>query len=168
MKRFLLKLRRCQKGLTLVELLVTLIIGSLLIVGISTIYIQIIRITKDSSNHMTALRQVQVAGHWVSMDTQGARDFDFSVDPWELTIYWDDINGIEYNAIYRISEQGILTREYYTSGSLAGTAQIAENLVPADTIYDLSLAHGVEFRVTAQVSNITETRAYRVLPRLMQ
>jgi prepilin-type N-terminal cleavage/methylation domain-containing protein len=168
MKRFLLKLRGCQKGLTLVELLVALAIGSLLIVGISTIYIQIIKITKDSSNHMTALRQVQVAGHWVSLDTQGAKDFDFSADPWELTIYWDDINGIEYSSVYRISEQGVLTREYYNAGILAGTAMIAESIVPAETVYDLTLAHGVEFRVTAQVHNITETRAYRVLSRLLQ
>ncbi len=155
-----------QKGLTLIELLVTLIVGAILIVGVSATYIQIVRVTAKSNNHMLALRQIQTAGHWVSLDTQMADDAAFVAEPWSLTLNWQEMTGIERRSVYQIGENGTMQREHYIDDVLQGTFLVAEHLVAAETVYDLSFANGVEFRVMAAVNNVTETRAFRIVSRL--
>jgi prepilin-type N-terminal cleavage/methylation domain-containing protein len=60
------KLKKDQKGLTLLELIIAIAITSLITGGIGTIVYQIYTSSARSSNHMVAVREVQDTGYWVS------------------------------------------------------------------------------------------------------
>jgi hypothetical protein len=60
------KLKKGEKGLTLLELIIGIAITSLIIGGITLSVDQIFTGSTRSSNHMVAVRQVQEAGYWVS------------------------------------------------------------------------------------------------------
>lgn len=57
-----------QSGLTLIELVVTLALFSVIMLGVSVTFWQIMTVTAYSSNHIQAVRQVQNAGSWISRD----------------------------------------------------------------------------------------------------
>jgi hypothetical protein len=60
------KLKKGEKGLTLLELIIGIAITSLIIGGITLSVDQIFTGSTRSSNHMVAVREVQDAGYWVS------------------------------------------------------------------------------------------------------
>ena len=67
------KLNKDQRGLTLVELLIAILLTGLITGGITMTIFQVFNLNTRTSNHMTAVRQVQHAGFWVSPDVQMAQ-----------------------------------------------------------------------------------------------
>jgi len=63
-----------QKGFTLVELLIVIAITGLIAGGLTTTIMQVMTMSHHTSNRMTAVRQVQQAGFWISPDVQMARN----------------------------------------------------------------------------------------------
>ncbi len=61
-------IKRDQRGFTLIELLVVLAIVALIAIAATTTTFQVLAGTKRSNDHMTAIRQVQNAGYWISHD----------------------------------------------------------------------------------------------------
>lgn len=81
-----------EKGFTLVELLVAIPIMGLLGLVIGGVLIQLLR-SDDMIQHMSAVRQVQVAGDRVSQDGVQAQHVIFSTanitsDNWSLNMRW--------------------------------------------------------------------------------
>jgi len=64
---------RSQKGFTLLELLITVAISGLIISSLGSSIYQIITVTQSGNDRMTAIHELQNAGHWVSLDGQMAR-----------------------------------------------------------------------------------------------
>ncbi len=62
------KWRRNSPGFTLVELMVAMAVGSFVMGGVFTIWTQLFHVTAVNSNYMTAFRQVQNGGDWISRD----------------------------------------------------------------------------------------------------
>jgi prepilin-type N-terminal cleavage/methylation domain-containing protein len=62
-----------QKGFTLPEVLITVAITGLIIGVLGTAVYQIITVTESGNDRMTAIHELQNAGHWVSLDGQMAR-----------------------------------------------------------------------------------------------
>lgn len=87
-----------QLGFTLVELMLAMAISGVIIGGISTTIYQVVIGNLRTGNHMTAVRQVQEAGYWVSHDahmTQNVELADVSVDDpdgtrFPFTLTWVD------------------------------------------------------------------------------
>ena len=67
MKRLKLKSTN-QRGFTIIELLVTITIAALIGTAITTAFLQTFMLNARDSSHMTIVRQVQSAGHWLSQD----------------------------------------------------------------------------------------------------
>ncbi len=57
-----------QAGITLVELIVGIALFSVIMLGISLTFWQILTVTATSSNHIQAVKQIQNAGIWISRD----------------------------------------------------------------------------------------------------
>ncbi len=61
-----------QRGFTLPELLITVAITGLIVSFLGVAIYQIITVTGSGNDRMTALHELQNAGHWVTLDGQMA------------------------------------------------------------------------------------------------
>ena len=97
-----------QRGFTLIELLVVIAITAVISGGISTGIVQVINGNTRSSNHMTAVGQVQVAGYWVSHDSQMAQSSSVNASAangFPLTLSWVDWeSGSDCEIVYSLHD----------------------------------------------------------------
>jgi len=89
-------IKRDQRGFTLIELLVVVAIIALITGAATTTTFQVLTSTKRSNDHMTAIRQVQNAGYWISNDALMAESVVVDDDPETaeivefITLNWTD------------------------------------------------------------------------------
>ncbi len=72
----LVKMRRIargESGLTLIELMVAVAILGIIMVGIGSAFVQTLRVTTASNNHLQAINYTQNAGVWIVRDGQQAQ-----------------------------------------------------------------------------------------------
>lgn len=78
-----------QMGFSLAELMMALAIGSIVAGGVTMSVFQVFGGHIRTSNHMTAVRQVQDAGYWVSHDAQMAQNVAMGAPSGSLfTLAW--------------------------------------------------------------------------------
>ena len=153
-----------QMGFTLVELMLAIAITGVITGGITMTIFQVFDANVRTSNHMTAVRQVQNAGYWVSRDAQMAQDIVTGDDPATpgvtefLTLTWTDYNGDGHQVTYTL-EGAELWRNYDGQRSL-----VAQHIDPTGTTCDFA-GGKLTFTVTATVEEQSETRIYEVTPR---
>ena len=164
---------RNTQGFTLIELMIALFIASLLIVGSSMAFAQTMRITAASQDHMLLVRQLQTAGYWVDHDSMMSMDAFWQSPsdtlPWQLTLSWEDVTrAYQYESVYTINEKAEFVRDYYINDMLQNSIVIATDIIsdPAQTYYDTTVAYGADFRITAEIGGIVESRDYNILSRL--
>jgi prepilin-type N-terminal cleavage/methylation domain-containing protein len=161
------KLKKDQRGLTLIEL-VMVIAAIALITGATTMSIMDMFNTNiRTSNRMTAVRQVEYAGFWVSPDVQMANNV--STEPEFLKLSWiewetNDLHEVIYTLEDMSGGLKKLQREHYIDSDLDSTIVVAEYIDPDQT--SCVWAGGeLIFTVTAAVGTQSETRQYAVKPR---
>ena len=91
-------IKRNQKGITFVELLIVLPIIGIIVAAASGVTIQLIQ-SNATSAHMSALRQVQTAGYWVSRDSLQAQSVVTEASSgFPLTLSWGSgAHEVEYS-----------------------------------------------------------------------
>jgi len=111
-----------QKGFTALELLVALLIGALVAGGITAAIFQVVLGSARTNNHMTAVRQVQSAGYWISHDAQMAQTVVLARDDdgFPLTLSWKDWDGTANTITYTI-EDGDLKRTHVAGSQTTET-----------------------------------------------
>lgn len=86
--------RSTESGFTLIEMLISLGLFAIVLVGISAAYIQTLEVIAASKNHIQAINYAQNAGVWIVRDGEQAKTV-ISDDPTTptvtevLTISWD-------------------------------------------------------------------------------
>lgn len=182
---------RGQRGFTLIEMLVVVVLIGIIAAGIAMTISQVMAVNSRTSSKMVALRQVQQAGDRVSKDVLQASGVnpdsaDGTGFPLELTIpYWtyNATGGLEmsqYKVVYKLVEDE-LRREYYSdiNGEPDFTTIVAQYIIRFDpdtleikTSFRLDESDGgggstvaYIFEVTASVGLYTETREYEIKPR---
>ena len=163
------RLHKDQRGLTIVELLVVIILTGLITAAVTTTFFQVFDMNTRTANHMSALSQVQQAGKLVSEDLLEAQAIDPDPTGGEfLILSW---NGTAVHEITYTLEDGELWRSETIGGGAATTTRVAEHIDPDQTSIDPSVACqfpncGVyEFTVTATVGEESEQRVYTIKPR---
>jgi len=175
------KLKKDQRGFTLIELLIAILLTGLITGGITMTIFQVFNLNTRTSNHMTAVRQVQNAGFWVSPDVQMAKNVTTGGSPGVLlTLTWTAPGtGDEHEVIYTLEDMSggfqILWRAHKKNSVLESTTKVAEYIDPAETSCDCNCADCdcesesddlvLTFKVTANVGGQSETREYEVKPR---
>jgi len=161
-----------QRGFTLIELMIAIAITGIITGGITMTIFQVFSGNARSSNHMTAVRQVQNAGYWISHDTQMAQNVvpDPGDTGFPLTLTWSDWDsGDVHQVIYTLLVDNKLQREHYTNLNLDATTIVAEYIDPDETscVWDDGTGT-LTLTVTATVGGwqpASETRVYEVIPR---
>ena len=164
------KLKKDQRGLTLLELMLVIAATALIAGGITMTIMNVFNTNLRTSNHMVAVSQVEHAGFWVSPDGQMALSVNASGGSgFPLTLTWVEggTNDV-HEVIYTLEDMPVglkrLQREHYIESELDFTIVVAEYIDPAQT--SCVWAGGeLTFTVTATVGTQSETREYEIKPR---
>jgi prepilin-type N-terminal cleavage/methylation domain-containing protein len=163
-------IQRDQRGLTLVELVIAILLAGIVTSGITMTIFQVFNMNSRTSSHMIAIRQVQHAGKQVSQDLLQAQDVvPGGSSGFPLTLDWTDWYDAQHEIVYTLEdmpsgELKILRREHYINLSLNSTTNVAEYIDPYQTSC-VPAGGAFNFTVTANVGGQSETRVYEVMPR---
>lgn len=174
------RIKTGQKGFTLIELLVAIPIAALVMLAASGVLIQLVHSSRASAQ-MNAIRQVQMAGTWISRDGLQAEAVTIaSGNGFPCTFVWHDYNvanAPKHTAVYSLVPSGSgtlvqLQRQETVEGTTPTTTTqiVARNLVSAGNATALSWTDsfaktGLRFQVVSTVGQETESRTYDVTPR---
>jgi len=172
-----------QKGLTLVELLIAMIVGAMIAGAVVASMFQLFTVSDRNSDYAAAFTQVQNAGYWVSHDAVQAQEVWDEDDPGApvvgfLILEWVDWGGDAHRIVYTLEDaSGGLKELKRTTYSFDenGDPQLEETIVVAQyiqyidndpTITSSIWGEGVlTLKITAQVGDQTVKRTYKVEPR---
>ncbi len=160
----------CQRGFTLIELIIGLAVSGVLALAVSLLFYELLTVNASSSNHITAILQVQNAGYWISRDAAGAQTIVEDNNPESsefLTLRWQDWDGVDYESFYYFNGHQLRRSFTVAAGAPTDTA-VAEYIDYEATTFVSSGASWV-LTVKATVGGFpwpaSETRTYEVLPR---
>lgn len=168
---------RDERGFTLVELMVAIVLSTFVMLGGGEMLRQMIVASSHNADGTIAVIQVQNAGFWVSQDAVQAQTvplcFDPATDPQKrlLTLGWTDwdstVHSITYSMVDTTDELGRSMWDFMRYDNITDeTIRIAELLDPAGTSCTWNAVDGLlELTVTAKVDNETETRTFEIQPR---
>jgi len=170
-------IQRDQRGLTLVELLIAILLAGIVTSGITMTIFQVFNMNSRTSSHMVAIRQVQHAGKQVSQDLLQAQGVDLGGGSgFPLTLAWTDWDDAQHEIDYTLEDMagGLkkLQRSHSVNGGEPTVILVAEYIDLAETSCVCNCVDGCDcdnlvltFTVTANVGGQSETRVYEVTPR---
>ena len=154
-----------QKGFTLIELALAMAIGGMIAGAVTMTIFQVVDSSGRTSNHVTAVRQAQSAGYWVSKDVQMAQVVTTEDDPdgLPLVLNWTEWDGTVNVVTYSL--QGTeLIRDH--NGESNPVAQFIESADVSPRPYvGGKLTFTVTVTVGAGSAAQPETRTYEIIPR---
>ena len=160
-----------QRGFTLVEALVAMAIASSITGAISTGIYQVFTSHVQSTAHMTAIKQVENAIHWLSRDVQQAQVLDLGPDSgFPVNLTWVNWDGVVEQVTYTLVGDE-LERAYSTGGGPV-TNVVARHIDSDSAETNLQFIDGVfTFKITASVAGsrpALESRVGEIMPRAAQ
>jgi prepilin-type N-terminal cleavage/methylation domain-containing protein len=168
-----------ERGFTLIEILVALVIAAVLAIGVLVALAQINKVDYICNSKVIAVKQVENAIHYINRDIQQAQKIEVDgTDYWiRLTwVSWDD--GSTTQIIYKVDNNQNLTRQesvtlggststtttnvarYIDSGSKSIT-EPDTGLTPPEKSWTVQLTSSY----TSGSKTATETREIKVIPR---
>lgn len=90
-----------QAGYTLIEMIMVIAILGLITVAITQTVAHSVRISSHGADSMTAIKQVEAAFHWISIDAQQAQKIEPGLNTgFPLNIYWKEWDGTQHFVKY--------------------------------------------------------------------
>lgn len=185
-----------QRGFTFVELLVVLAVTSIIAATVSMVVFQLLAVNARNSAHMTAVKQVENAVHWISRDASmaqavtpasGAEEYPEGTG-FPLALTWTDWHtGHKHEVIYHLADgnqpsslnRQVVIKDENGNETFSATTTVARHVVvdPAGTEVSDSgsgdnggsggLHLAITFAVDAGWQQASETRVITIHPRSM-
>lgn len=168
-----------EKGFTLIELLISISIISATIAAAGAAIYQMMSNTQRNADHMTAVRQVENAGAWISRDAQMALSANGTEDltlPDFLVLAWTTWDATGANPVYHSARYffegltggvGTLMRNHWSSDGANQTTLIAQYIYyDSSDITNTSNANYenplLTVKLTGTSEDILESREYKI------
>ena len=167
-----------EKGYALVELLIAITIIALVSGAAGAATFQVLKNTERNNDYMTAVRQVENAGYWISRDAQMALSMNTTANltlPDFLSLSWTewDVEGdpIYHSANYSFEDLtdgiGKLKRTYGSSAGASEQTLVAQYIYydpdDVDATSNTSYENPVlTVKLTAVFEEFVETREYNI------
>lgn len=155
-----------QKGFTLLEILIGLALSSLVLVALGNAMRLFIFLPQQSSDKMTAIRDLEQASSWITLDANMTQTFTSLSSPQYGRFDWTDRTGaspVSYSALYYY-ESGQLMRQESINGVVQSTIAISRNITgPNDILFQWSPStYALSLTITSSVQGDTSvsTTAY--------
>ena len=170
-------IKRNERGFTLIEILVAVAVGAMVVAAASGVIIQLLQSSRTSF-HMTALRQVQAAGYWVSQDVLQTQEVP-DTDNYFLYVTWTDIDTDHiYKVYYSLQDMASVSLKQFERQEVETDADlnpVSDTTIIVARYIDSSQtsctwdtdAKILTFTVTATMNEQAETRVYEVKPRAL-
>jgi len=161
-----------QRGFMLIEVIVATAITSLMSVGITMAISHVLNVNALSTNHVTALKQVENAAYWISRDAQMAQIVQTSGGSgFPLNLSWIEWDNTMHQVSYSL-EANKLERSHSVNSSEPSRTVVAQYINADSGMTNCQFVDGAfTFRVTASVGGfrpVSETRILQVIPRTAQ
>ena len=166
-----------QRGFSLTELMLAFLIAGIITAGITITIFSVVSGNIRTSNHMTAVRQAQSAGYWVSHDAQLAQSIEIDDNPlgggFPLVLSWTGWDDVEHEVTYSLEDMvggPKQLKQSYSIGSELTETIVAQFINPDSEKTKCEFTDGMlVFTVTATVGygsqEQSETRVYEIVPR---
>jgi len=160
------RLHKDQRGLTIIELLVVIILTGLITTAITTTFFQVFDMNTRTANHMSAVSQVQQAGKLVSEDILAAQPDMIDDSPTTGEFFILGWNSTPTREVTYTLVDGELWRSETIGIDPPTLTRVAEYIDsdPTKTYCNWNDEVFI-FTVTATVGEESEQRIYRVQPR---
>jgi prepilin-type N-terminal cleavage/methylation domain-containing protein len=170
MKKYL-KLIGEQRGFTMVELLIAIVVSSILAGGIVTTTFQIYNENNRATRNMQVIQNVENAGFWLNRDVIVAQRV-ISTSSFPLIMEWQDCDlnesnnyqGNTYHVSYSLLNNTLQRSVTINNGTPTQTI-VAENVNVDEekTYYQFDAAQRLLiFTLTTQIGTTAETRIYQI------
>jgi len=169
------------RGLTLVELLVAMAIGSVVLVSALAVLNQLLLLVPKAENSMLAIRQVQNAGYWIDRDAISAQLITptpalFTISTaTPLVISYVKWDATKTTITYTVDTDHNLKRQVVVTDERTGSLISSSEMRVADSIYSITAQYNqpdpanprkiLTVTIVAQVGKSTESRVYKISPR---
>jgi len=169
--------RSSQKGLTLIELLVAMVVGAMIIGAVVASIIQLFTMSDRNSDYNAAFTQVQNAGYWVSHDAVQITEEPTFDNGNLVTLDWVDGDGDAHQVVYTLQDadpaDGVEELQRAYSFEESGVPQPEETIVIAQYIDPANTScswdgNVLTLVIMAQVGDQTVSRTYKVEPRPLE
>lgn len=143
-----------QRGFTLVETIVALVLVSFVSLGATMANAQIMTQTARNNDYTTATRQSLNAVHWISRDAQMSHSINGTAgfpDSDNLVITWKDWDNSEHIVVYSVTSN-TLQRSHSIDGGAAVNTVVAEYINEDPSMTSCSLSNDVlTIKITSSV-----------------
>jgi prepilin-type N-terminal cleavage/methylation domain-containing protein len=159
-----------QRGFTLIELLIVISLTGIIASAATTSIFQIFNGSSRSTSHMTAVKQVESAIHWLSRDVQMAQTVQLSEGSgFPLSLTWTEWNNTVNQVTYSL-EGSQLQRSNSIDGAEPAKMVVAQHINSDSAMTNCQFASGIlTFKLTATLGSgsqaVTETRVGEIISR---
>lgn len=166
-----MKLKKSERGFTLLEVLVSLAISAFVVGAASATTITMMRLTPQNNDWAVALHQVQNAGYWISRDVLMAQDITVGAgNPTFLTLTIPQITPPDKTIVYEFEDMPDGLKRLIRDDQTAGQTILVAEYISTDT-NDTTASYNSDNRtldltITAISGDVSVTRIYESSQRL--
>jgi prepilin-type N-terminal cleavage/methylation domain-containing protein len=155
-----------QKGFSLIEFAVAMVISGILVVGISAFSIQSVSESRRSYYLTQITQQLENTGFWISRDIQMSQNVTLGPDAgFPLQVAWKDIYGKNYTVEFSIDGNQI-HRNLSENGSPLSQTLLAQTIDPSAALTNCTSSNGLlTVNLTATLGGCSLSRTYQVKKR---
>jgi prepilin-type N-terminal cleavage/methylation domain-containing protein len=159
-----MKLKKSEKGFTLLELIVAISIAAFVTAAASMTIVTMMRLSPQNNNWAIALRQVQDTGYWISQDVLMSQTIVLGSGSTYLTLTQPQTTSPPKTVVYQWQNMSGGERLLRNDGT--NTTMIAEYITSHPQPDYSSDNRTLTFSITATFGNVPVTRQYEATQRV--
>jgi type II secretory pathway pseudopilin PulG len=154
-------MRRREKGLTLIEIVIAMTIGTMVVAMLIPATQLMMRLGPRVDNELAVAHDLDIARRWLIRDGQAFRSFTVLSSPGYGRFEWTDYTGdspVRYEIIYRYDAGNTsLIREERRDGVVKSTLRVARHILTEEDVRFVVMDDVVRVEITSTAGNVSRS-----------